>query len=69
MGRKESNQTKINLDSYIDNPYFQQIVLLVCMREVFVPAESTIKICFKATRRLQSCENLHFLPPHLMCCP
>ena len=33
------------------------------MREVFVPAESTIKICFKATRHLQSCENLYFLPP------
>ena len=39
------------------------------MHEVFVPAESTIKICFKATRRLQSCENLHFLPLHLMCHP
>ena len=35
MGRKESNQTKsnkINLDSYIDNPYFEQIALLVCAK-------------------------------------
>ena len=33
------------------------------MHEVFVPAESTIKIYFKSTRRLQFCENLHFLSP------
>ena len=54
--------------SKFDCTYFEQIALFgKC--EVFVPTESTIKICFKATRRLQSCENLHFLPPHLMCHP
>ena len=31
LDSKEQKQ-KINLDSYIDNPYFKQIALLVCPR-------------------------------------
>ena len=66
MGREESNQTKKSILILI-------LIILISNKLPFwyarglVPAESTIKICFKATRRLQSCENLHFLPPQLMC--